>query len=567
MNFASKATFLSLIAAVLAVACIGATNASAAAGDLDPQFGSGGVSRQSFSIMGDLVAGVSLEADGKLVVGGSSSNDSTGNYGFAIARFASTGQLDTSFGTGGVSRLDVAGQLIFATGMVRQADGKFVIGGTGNTEVYLARFGANGGLDTTYNAVGYLSRNWGVNNFLNSLSLLSSGAVLASGTENDGFAMGSYTAGGANNAIFNPGPLADKTVQLSAADQDSSLASAVMPDGRFVLAGRARFPGTGFEFAAARFLPDGTPDPTFGGGDGITLVPAPVEDTGQINDIELAADGSVFAAGSTGTGPESDAVLLKLTPAGALDGSFGAGGISNIGLPGDDSALSLVAAPDGKLVVTGSTGNAAANNVLLARTSASGVLDAGFGSGGRVVTDLGGDDEGVDVVVRPDLNIVVGSSSAVNGVQTHDFVLLQYQGTTAPVVAPAVPASRIKSPSKRKQRAKTFKRIAGTAGPAGLVSRVQIAVRRVDRSALKKKRCVWLASSRAKFKKNRSTGKKCRRQVWLRAGGTTKWSFKLKRKLAPGNYEIFARTTLTTGAVQTVFSSSDRSFRRLKLTK
>lgn len=562
----ARPTIVILLAA--ASLCTGAGSAAAAAGDLDPAFGSGGVARQSFSTMGDLIAGISLQGDGKIVAGGSSSNDLTGDYGFAAARFTATGQLDGGYGSGGFTRLDVPGQLLFASSTVQQADGKLLVGGTGNTQAFIAQFGANGGLDPVYGLnTGYLSREWGADDALNSLSLLASGAVLASGTGNNGFVMGSYTGAGNNNTIFNPGPTTTKTVQLSD-DPEASLALAVLPDGRFVLAGRASTTGLDFRYAVARFLPDGTFDPSFAGGAGFVLTPAPIEDSGQINDIVLGPDASIYAAGSAGTGEERDSVLLKYTPGGALDTSFGIAGISNLGVPGDDGALALTFTPDGKLAVTGTTGNGAANNIFVARTTLTGALDAAFGVGGRTITDLGGDDEGVDVVVRPDLKIVVGGSSAVNGVQTHDFVVLQYEGTTAPVAPPPVPVSKISSPSKKTLTRKKFTKISGTAGPAGLISKVEIAVRRVDSKSLKKKRCVWLRNNKAAFKKNKSTSKKkCTTQVWLKAKGTSKWSYSLSKKnyLPKGSYEIFSRVTLTDGTKQTTFSTKAGNFKKLKL--
>lgn len=560
-----RATLVTLLS--ISALCAGAGSAAAAAGDLDPAFGSGGVARQSFSIMGDLIAGISLQSDGKIVAGGRSSNDITGDYGFAAARFTTTGQLDSGYGSGGYTRLDVPGQLLSASSTVQQADGKLLIGGWGNTQVFIAQFGANGGLDPVYGLnTGYLSREWGVDDALNSLSLLASGAVLAAGTGNSGMVMGSYTSSGSNNTIFNPGPTTTKTVQLSD-DPEASLASAVLPDGRFALAGRASTTGLDFRYAVARFLPDGTFDPSFAGGAGFVLTPAPIEDSGQINDIVLGPDASIYAAGSAGTGDERDSVLLKYTPGGALDTSFGLSGISNLGIPGDDGALALAFTPDGKLAVTGTTGNGAANNIFVARTTLTGAFDASFGAGGRTVTDLGGDDEGVDVVVRPDLKIIVGGSSAVNGVQTHDFVVLQYDGTTAAVPA-LVPVSRISSPSKKTLTRKKLTKISGTAGPAGSIATVEIAVRRIDSKSLKKKRCVWLRNNKAKFKKNKSTSKKkCTTQVWLRAKGTSKWSFSLgkKRYLPKGSYEIFSRVTLTDGTRQTTFTTKAGNFKKLKL--
>ena len=70
-----------------------------------------------------------------------------------------------------------------------------------------------------------------------------------------------------------------------------------------------------------------------------------------------------------------------------------------------------------------------------------------------------------------------------------------------PVVPPADPVLTITSPSKKKLKRAKLRKLAGTAGPAGLVKKVEVALLRKDSKLLKKKkRCQWLSSAKAKFK-------------------------------------------------------------------
>lgn len=53
-----------------------------------------------------------LQSDGKIVVGGSTYNNTTGNSNFALARFTTTGRLDNTFGNRGKDTLDFLAQMI-----------------------------------------------------------------------------------------------------------------------------------------------------------------------------------------------------------------------------------------------------------------------------------------------------------------------------------------------------------------------------------------------------------------------------------------------------------------------
>ena len=81
----------------------------------------------------------------------------------------------------------------------------------------------------------------------------------------------------------------------------------------------------------------------------------------------------------------------SLLSAGALDPTFGLGGIVTTDFLGSntDAAQAVALQNDGKIVVAGHTRDANQNtDFVVTRYNADGTLDAAFGSGGRVVTDL-----------------------------------------------------------------------------------------------------------------------------------------------------------------------------------
>src|SRR6185369_10994892 len=88
------------------------------------------------------------QPDGKLVVGGSTSPGSNRD-GF-LARYNTDGTLDATFGTGGIVRIDVSNQYDDMRALALQADGKLVLAGTNLSDFVLARVGTDGTLDPTF---------------------------------------------------------------------------------------------------------------------------------------------------------------------------------------------------------------------------------------------------------------------------------------------------------------------------------------------------------------------------------------------------------------------------------
>src|SRR5262249_33067534 len=136
------------------------------AGSLDATFGTNGkvttdftrvIPASGFTVHGvDTAQGVAVDNDGRIVVAGTTSVD--GSIDFALARYDTNGNLDASFGNGGLVRTDFFGGQDFATGVVIQADGKIVVGGYANVggsdEVALVRYNADGTLDSNFGTGG-----------------------------------------------------------------------------------------------------------------------------------------------------------------------------------------------------------------------------------------------------------------------------------------------------------------------------------------------------------------------------------------------------------------------------
>ena len=97
------------------------------------------------------------QADGKLVVAGLSS----GNDGFALARYNINGTLDASFGGDGTLTTDLGSFFDVGHSVIQQADGKLVMAGYANYDLALVRYNLDGTLDTDFGSDGKLTTDIG----------------------------------------------------------------------------------------------------------------------------------------------------------------------------------------------------------------------------------------------------------------------------------------------------------------------------------------------------------------------------------------------------------------------
>jgi uncharacterized delta-60 repeat protein len=148
--------------------------------------------------------------------------------------------------------------------------------------------------------------------------------------------------------------------------------------------------------------------------------------TNTVRDLVVQPDGSIVASGVPygtfdGSAPTD---LARYLPDGSLDPSFGDGGL--VTLPGSGSTVGegLALQADGAMVLVGQALDAGSTSFAVTRLSADGTVDAGFGDGGTVVTDVDGEGDSANaVVVQPDGRIVVAGGS---GDFNTNFAVVRY---------------------------------------------------------------------------------------------------------------------------------------------
>ena len=233
---------------------------------------------------------------------------------------------------------------------------------------------------------------------------------------------GAQAAGGALDPGFGTG--GKVLTHFGSSSDDKSYAVAIQPDGKIVVAGYSSANGS-YDFALARYTRSGALDPGFGTG-GKVLTDFGSSSSDGASAVAIRPDGKIVVAGSSDANGTYDFALGRYRKSGALDRRFGTGGkvLTHFGSSSDDLADAVAIQPDGKIVVAGSSDANGSTDFALARYTKSGALDAGFGTGGKVLTDLGSTDVASAVAVQPDGKIVVAGFSDANG--SSDFALARY---------------------------------------------------------------------------------------------------------------------------------------------
>jgi uncharacterized delta-60 repeat protein len=148
----------------------------------------------------------------------------------------------------------------------------------------------------------------------------------------------------------------------------------------------------------------GEPDPSFGERGFRAHSHAAGEH--RIAGLALLRDGSIAAAGHAPFGGGVDVCVVVFRPDGSVDASFGKNGVARIGnRRGFGRAVAVDAR--GRLVVAAYFYEKSNVQTLLARLERNGALDPSFGQGGLVVHDGADDDRASGVFVQPGGRIVL----------------------------------------------------------------------------------------------------------------------------------------------------------------
>lgn len=350
----------------------------------------------------------------------------------AVARYTSHGKLDRTFSGDGKAALHTANKENVFHDVVKLPHGKLLAVGmtasplSTNQRILLARFRANGKLDTSFGTGGVVRTAFGAYDVAAYAAVpVAKGKVVICGTAADdaadtfAFALARYLPSGKLDTSFSKDGRVITWLPARAVSVCQGIAAT--PDGALVAAGLARSAGPGSQVAAmVSYLPGGRRDPLFGS-NGIAELylgnDAYASDVARLPLSFFAITGRYVDAG---TGDEVGFVA-KYDASGHLDLSY-AGGTGILRLPlsnGDVSLMGLAKTAGGKLVVGGTVQNQAPPHqrfLLVGRVRANGTLDTGFGVGGILVGPVGSSDAVVeDVSAMPDGRSVIAGFAGESG--------------------------------------------------------------------------------------------------------------------------------------------------------
>jgi uncharacterized delta-60 repeat protein len=415
-----KRAFAALAITAASLASIGlgpvARPAFAAAGGLDPTFGTGG---KVLTDLGDnasgaqinaVVSDAALQSNGDIVVSGN----------FGLVRYLSNGKLDTSFGTNGLATTTGS-----AAGLAIEPNGDYLAVGAGTTSsgvsaFEVTRFTSAGTLDPTFGSDGVVTTAFpGASDGAAADAVLvePDGDILVGGqadvpgtTRNEPVitegALALYNSNGTLAESFGSGGIVQSTSSIGNITNLGIDASGDI----FVLP------------AHAEFSPSGQLDSS------VTAETITASSTG--GDNAFLADGQSVSATSVGVAKHNTDVQATMFNAnGTVDSAFDNPPFTFTGaeLAGFQSPGAVTVQPNGQIVVVGS--DFKSTSVFgVARLDTSGSLDSSFGTAGVLTTSFQGDDGATAVLVQPDGDIVAIGFSEDNATGVTDIALARYLG-------------------------------------------------------------------------------------------------------------------------------------------
>jgi uncharacterized delta-60 repeat protein len=358
-------------------------------GSLDGGFGMNGRVTIDFDngSGGDRANGIALQSDGKIVVAGTTHGAAMHSADFAVARLTADGMLDRTFA--GIGETTIPFNLDHGVGddnvdaVAVQPDGTIILAGSAETAsgvvVAIARVRSDGGRDAAFNLTGKVTFGFELvgataeADTADGIAIDSKGRLVIAATANatapqdiaefgaarllaNGELDTSFNGSGRTTIAFDPGTGISNAVAFGVVIQD---------DERILIPGYANsspWAMQNMDMAAARLMPDGSPDRAFGV-DGKIWIP-----------FDLEANGV-------------------------------------------DAAIGALEQPDGRLLLVGTAIGDGAQYGVVARVTADGMPDSSFGTLGRQTYDLGLTVPGTQAftgVALQGSNIIVGGIAFVS---------------------------------------------------------------------------------------------------------------------------------------------------------
>ena len=331
-----------------------------------------------------------------------------------LARYRENGQIDPTYGNNGVVVSAISGTFWDEPVNAFEHGAELFVGGWThyivNNQLELSRYHDDGGLDPFGDASAIIPL-YGDGGLGGATAFVeqSAGAMLVGYDFDNSLVLSRrlFDGGAADPSFADGGFVVARDVQpyaVTTADDDTMF-----------VAGYAC--GASCDPALMKLRPDGSHDTSFGSGGVAKLAPAYALTWPTA--VALDPQGRALVAGvesePTDGGPAVvHEVVARFLPNGSPDTTFGVGGVAAIPRPhtcGTECGVSVVRTlPGGKTLIVGTTDRGSLTVASIVRLDPSGALDPGFGVGGEILWSMGPatDTYGTDVVVQSSGAIVLG---------------------------------------------------------------------------------------------------------------------------------------------------------------
>jgi uncharacterized delta-60 repeat protein len=425
-------TILAILVGILFTLC-GRVSAQPA-GTLDSTFNGNGKVVYDKDVT-DIYQDVKVQPDGKIIAAGSSMGAGYVPY-VVVSRYMTDGSLDPSFGINGNYVMTYLSEAGVYKCLIRDNGKILLCGYATDYNVYgvlLIQLNTDGTVDLSFGNNGIEFQATGLtggfaSNFY-ALTLQADGKILVAGyltdsTYNQIPVVLRFSETGVLDPTFGSAGIAQ--IPVTQLDNDFSAVS-VQSDGKIVAAGHIQSGLSWFTLLIARFDPDGNLDTTYGTSGIVNLNLNNVDD--EFFSLTLTADDQAILAGFTVSQADFyyHLLVMKFDGSGQPVTGFGSNGQVVYGAVPYTVGDALIMQPDGKILISGSTGELqpANNDFALWRFNADGSPDNTFGTNGIVTTDFFGNaDEALGIALYADKIVLAGRTR--NATQHQDFAVARY---------------------------------------------------------------------------------------------------------------------------------------------
>lgn len=357
---------------------------------IDSTFGNNGIEQINYGFYPSYFSDMELQDDGKIIV---VSYNSQVIDPLMITRRLSNGTVDNSFGDNGQVRTTFGYQYCETYEIEQLSDGGILIAGMADGKSAMLKLTENGSIDSTFGTNGRVIHSFGpsVGSRIRSLEIDMNNRIIAVGEaynyDNLSFDMAAtrFHSNGTVDSSFGISGNIKIDFQVR---NDIGSCSALLPNGKILIAGNAMNTEGNTKLAMVRLTSDGTLDLSFGN-QGKVILTINSEYNETFENLHIQEDESILAVGTSA----GDFAVLKFDASGNTVQTFGNQGHTTIDFDDyQDNGFEILVDEENRILLGGYGSDVELGglfHVALIRLNTNGLLDESFGINGKWINTLG----------------------------------------------------------------------------------------------------------------------------------------------------------------------------------